>query len=57
MEQTLSGVVAEVEQLVKPLGFKIDTVERREKGFFAVSSEKIDNDELKISIARKGCLG
>jgi hypothetical protein len=61
MEQTLAGMVSEVELLVKPLGFKIEAVRRMEKskpliGIDAAGDSE-DDGELTISIIRKGSLG
>ena len=61
MEQTFAGMVAEIERLVKPLGFKIDDAQRTEKSkgiFKTVDPETGSPDEgLSITIVRGGKLG
>jgi hypothetical protein len=59
MEETFAGMVAEVERVIRPLGFRIECADRREK--IALISGQIgdagDDSELKIIIVRKGKLG
>jgi hypothetical protein len=61
MEETFAGVVAELERVVRPLGFKIESVKRICKrellidGIFKEGSD--DTEKLDIHIIRKGELG
>jgi hypothetical protein len=61
MEETLAGVTAELERVVRPLGFKIESVKRIGKreplieGTFKERSD--DTEKLDIHIIRKGELG
>jgi hypothetical protein len=52
MEETLAGVVAELEGAIVPLGFRIEAVQRNENGRALIASSA-DNDELVITIVRK----
>ena len=60
MKQTLAGVVSEVELLVKPLGFKIETVHCMEKSNPPLigpdTRTDTDDGSLTIAIIRKGSL-
>jgi hypothetical protein len=60
MEQTLASMVCEVELLVKPLGFKIETVRRVEKSDPLLigpdTRTGTDDGGLTITITRKGSL-
>ena len=58
-EKTVAEIVLDMEKAVKPLGFKIMDVDRREKipllsGHF---SDAGDDSELRITIVSKGKLG
>jgi hypothetical protein len=57
MEETLAGVVAEMERVVKPLGVEIEAVGRRKNSGVLVGVEKDNDPELSITIVRKGKLG
>lgn len=55
--QTLSELVADVEKLVAPLGFKIESAGRtRTGGPFRKIDEPEDDEALEIVISRKGKL-
>jgi hypothetical protein len=56
MKETLSGVIAELEKAVAPLGFRIELIECRAKGGALIGAEN-GEDDLKVSIVRKGNLG
>jgi hypothetical protein len=59
MEKTFAGMVAEVERVIRPLGFRIEYADR--KGKIPLISGQVgdagDDSELKITIVRKGKLG
>jgi hypothetical protein len=67
MEETLAGVVAEVEKAIRPLEFKVENVSRLEMfrsqpvfemdGSSKMEKAAMDNAELSITITRKGRLG
>jgi hypothetical protein len=64
MEETLAGVVAELERVVRPLRFRVESVSRKHptpKIFCDTGSEmgksSADNEELVITIIRKGNVG
>ena len=60
MVETFADLVAEIEKAVRPLGFKIAVVARREKTspiFERVKEDKADDGELRITIVRKGDVG
>jgi hypothetical protein len=59
MEETLAGVVAELERVVRPLGFRIKSVEEIERSSLVIGDTSgADNDpKLSIIIVRKGKLG
>jgi hypothetical protein len=66
MEETLAGLVAEVERLVRPLGFYVNNVYRKNStppifpgtpGTGSMEKEAADNAELVVGIIRKGRLG
>jgi hypothetical protein len=58
MKETLASVVSELEKAVRPLGFKIRSVEEIEKPNLIMSgTSRADNEpELSIVIVRKGKL-
>jgi hypothetical protein len=66
MEETLAGVVAEVEKAVRPLGFKVEKVNRLDMtgskplfemdGISEMGKAAADSAELVITIIRKGRL-
>jgi hypothetical protein len=56
MEETLAGVVAELERVIRPLEFRIEAIQRHENGRVLIGSDadNADNAELAITIVRKG---
>ena len=59
MEETFAGLVAEVERVIRPLGFRIENAERGEKSVLISGNSRVtrDDGELSITIIRKGRLG
>jgi hypothetical protein len=57
MDQILSSVAAEVERIVKPLGFSIKEVIHTESKSLIGNEYSTDNEELSIIVVRKGKLG
>jgi hypothetical protein len=56
MEETLAGIVTELERVIRPLGFRIEAIHRHENGRVLIGSDadNADNAELVITIVRKG---
>lgn len=57
MEETFASLVAEVETVVQPLGFKIERADFLDKSPLIGGVTKADNGELRITIVRKGTVG
>jgi hypothetical protein len=59
MEETLAGVVGEVEKAIRPLGFRIMDADCREKTPLITGqlTDAGDDSELRLTIVRKGKLG
>jgi hypothetical protein len=57
MNKTLAEILLEVEAAVRPLGFKIESIQRRENGRALIGPDDADNGELAVAIIRKGNVG
>jgi hypothetical protein len=59
MENTFAGVIAELEKAIKPIGFRIESVGRKD-GFVPLAGESFrkgtDEEKLEVHITRAGSL-
>jgi hypothetical protein len=53
MEETLAGVVAELEGAIVPLGFRIEAVQRNENGRFFIGSDAANGESITVTVVRK----
>ena len=60
MEETLAGLIAAIERVVRPMGFRIEEAYRRENTSLIMAGaegQDSDDSELRITIVRKGKTG